>query len=31
LIPFAKSMLINIDLERKRIEVKVPEGLEDLN
>jgi 16S rRNA processing protein RimM len=31
LIPFAKSMLINIDLEHKRIEVKVPEGLEDLN
>jgi 16S rRNA processing protein RimM len=31
LIPFAKSIFTKIDLERKRIEVKLPEGLEDLN
>jgi 16S rRNA processing protein RimM len=31
LVPFAKSMLINIDLERKRILVDLPEGLDELN
>lgn len=31
LIPFAKSMLASIDVDRKRIEVDLPEGLEDLN
>lgn len=31
LIPFAKAMLINIDLEHKRIDVKLPEGLDELN
>ncbi len=31
LIPFAKSMLINIDLDRRRIDVNLPEGLDQLN
>ena len=31
LIPFAKSIFTRIDLERKRIEVSLPEGLADLN
>jgi 16S rRNA processing protein RimM len=31
LIPFAKAMLVNIDLEHKRIEVNLPAGLLDLN
>ena len=31
LIPFAKAMLVKIDLERKRIEVNIPAGLLDLN
>ena len=31
LIPFAKSMLVKIDLELKRIEVELPEGLDELN
>ena len=31
LIPFAKSMFAKIDLERRRVEVTLPEGLEDLN
>jgi 16S rRNA processing protein RimM len=31
LIPFAKSLLVNIDLENKRIDVTLPSGLLDLN
>lgn len=31
LIPFAKAMLVNIDLERKRIDVNLPAGLDELN
>jgi 16S rRNA processing protein RimM len=31
LIPFAKSICIEIDLERKRIVVNLPDGLLDLN
>jgi 16S rRNA processing protein RimM len=31
LIPFAKAMLTKIDLEHKRIDVDLPEGLDDLN
>jgi len=31
LIPFAKAMLIHIDLERKRIVVDLPAGLDELN
>ena len=31
LIPFAKSIFFKIDLNHKRIEVILPEGLEDLN
>jgi 16S rRNA processing protein RimM len=31
LIPFAKALLINIDLERKRIDVNLPTGLDELN
>ena len=31
LIPFAQSYLRNIDLNRRRIEVDLPEGLRDLN
>ncbi len=31
LIPFARSICVSIDPERKRIEVDLPEGLKDLN
>jgi 16S rRNA processing protein RimM len=31
LIPFAKSYLRNVDLEAKRVEMALPEGLADLN
>lgn len=31
LIPFAKALLINIDLEHKRIDVNLPAGLDELN
>jgi len=31
LIPFAKSYLRRIDLEGKRVEMALPEGLVDLN
>jgi 16S rRNA processing protein RimM len=31
LIPFAKAMLTSIDLERKRIDVNLPAGLDELN
>jgi 16S rRNA processing protein RimM len=31
LIPFAKSICTKIDLDQKRIEVSLPDGLEDLN
>ena len=31
LIPFARSICVSIDIERKRIEVDLPEGLKDLN
>lgn len=31
LIPFAKAMVINIDLEHKRIDVNIPPGLDELN
>jgi len=31
LIPFAESYLKSIDLDRRRIEVDLPEGLRDLN
>jgi len=31
LIPFAKSIFVEIDVERKRIRVALPEGLADLN
>ncbi len=31
LIPFAKSYLIQIDLEERRVEMKLPEGLAELN
>ena len=31
LIPFAQSYLRNIDLDRRRVEVDLPEGLRDLN
>ena len=31
LIPFAKSMLLRVDLDHKRIDVSLPEGLADLN
>jgi 16S rRNA processing protein RimM len=31
LIPFAQSYLKEIDLARKRIDVDLPEGLQDLN
>ena len=31
LIPFAKALLTNIDLEHKRIDVNIPPGLDELN
>jgi len=31
LIPFAKALLINIDLAHKRIDVNLPAGLDELN
>ena len=31
LIPFAKALLIKIDLEHKRIDVNLPDGLDELN
>lgn len=31
LIPFAKSIFVKIEIERRRIEVNLPEGLEELN
>ena len=31
LVPFAKSMLVRVDLEQRRIDVNLPEGLADLN
>jgi len=31
LVPFAKSIFTRIDLDQKRVEVNLPEGLEDLN
>ncbi len=31
LIPFARSICVNIDTAARRIEVRLPEGLEDLN
>jgi 16S rRNA processing protein RimM len=31
LIPFARSICVNIDIAARRIEVHLPEGLEDLN
>ena len=31
LVPFAKSIFTRIDLDQKRVEVILPEGLEDLN
>jgi 16S rRNA processing protein RimM len=31
LIPFAQEYLLSIDLDQQRIEVKLPEGLRDLN
>ena len=31
LVPFAKSFLRKIDLEAKRVEMALPEGLADLN
>ncbi len=31
LIPFAKSMLVRVDLAQKRIHMNLPEGLADLN
>lgn len=31
LIPFARAMLINIDLGRKRIDMNLPAGLDELN
>ena len=31
LIPFAKAFLISVDTEEKRIEMKLPEGLVDIN
>ncbi len=31
LIPFAKSIFTRIDVDQKRIEVNLPEGLEDVN
>ncbi len=31
LVPFVGTMFNKIDLERKRVEVNLPEGLEDLN
>ena len=31
LIPFAKAMLTNVDVEHKRIDVKLPAGLDELN
>ena len=31
LIPFAKALLINIDVEHKRVEVNLPAGLDELN
>lgn len=31
LVPFAKSYLRRIDLEGKRVEMKLPEGLRELN
>ena len=31
LVPFAKSMLVRVDLTQKRIDVNLPEGLADLN
>jgi len=31
LIPFAKSICTSIDLQQKRIQVNLPDGLEDLN
>jgi 16S rRNA processing protein RimM len=31
LIPFAKAYLANVDLKRKRIEMRLPEGLLDIN
>ena len=31
LIPFAKAIFTRIDIERKRIEVALPEGLTTLN
>jgi len=31
LIPFAKAIFTKIDMERRRIEVNLPDGLLDLN
>ena len=31
LIPFASTIFVKIDIERKRIDVHLPQGLEDLN
>jgi 16S rRNA processing protein RimM len=31
LIPFAKAMLISVDIESKRIQVNLPAGLDELN
>lgn len=31
LVPFAKAFLVSVDLERKRIDMQLPEGLLDLN
>jgi ribosomal 30S subunit maturation factor RimM len=31
LIPFAQSYLKKVDLEQRRIDVELPEGLRDLN
>ena len=31
LVPFAKSILVNIDVENKRIDVNLPAGLDELN
>ena len=31
LIPYAKAYLVNVDAEAKRIEMKLPEGLVDIN
>jgi ribosomal 30S subunit maturation factor RimM len=31
LVPFTKSICVLIDLEKRRIEVDLPDGLKDLN